>query len=145
MKFDEICTLFLDVFSHIQILQLQSFQLESNCRTLRRFSRQLRWRWVNSFQVAKTHFCILCKLNDFSNIFSFNHSFDRRNTRTFVCVCVSFWVEEGGLELLPTTLLVRRKFHLDVNWLLWISVPVTYSFLTTLVALETGRRSLNAA
>jgi hypothetical protein len=62
-----------------------------------------------------------------------------------LCVCVSFWVEEGGLELLPTTLLVTRKFHLDVNWLLWISVPVTYSFLTTLVALETGRRSLNAA
>ena len=61
-------------------------------------------------------------VNDFSNIFSFNHSFDRRNTRTFVCVCVSFWVEEGGLELLPATLLVTRKFHLDVNWLLWISV-----------------------
>ena len=39
-----------------------------------------------------------------------------------LCVCVSFWVEEGGLELLPATLLVTRKFHLDVNWLLWISV-----------------------
>ena len=61
MKWWNLHIVFRCFFSHIQILQFQSFQLESNCRTLRRFSRQLRWRWVNSFQVAKTHVCILCK------------------------------------------------------------------------------------
>ena len=83
-------------------------------------------------------------VNDFSNIFSFNHSFDRRNTRTFVCVCF-FLGWRRRIRITSCNTSGDTQISLRCQLVALDLSSVTYSFLTTLVALETGRRSLNAA